>query len=163
MKCISLAITMEYTISGIVLLLDSNRKLICLHFVHVCQIVMWIWQKYSVNANWWIQSHNNQSEQQEDGTKRRLNMPITNFISVFLLDKKIMCKMQHSNNKYNKWTIIYIYSFDLRALSGVKNDVDIDNTIFLTQQATSLICNGSATHILMEWNRSSCVSCSWLY
>ena len=76
------------------------------------------------------------------------------------VQQNFMCKMQHSNNKYNKWTIIYRYSFDLRALSGVKNDVDIDNTIFLTQQATSLICNGSATHILMEWNRSSCVSCS---
>ena len=91
MKCILLAITMENTMSGTVLLLDSNRKLICLHFVHICQIVMWIWQKYSVNSNQWIQSHNNQSEQQEDGTRRRLNMPITNFISVLLLCNKILC------------------------------------------------------------------------
>ena len=91
MKCILLAITMENTMSGIVLLLDSNRKLICLHFVHICQIVMWIWQKYSVNSNQWIQSHNNQSEQQEDGTRRRPNTPITNFISVFLLYNKILC------------------------------------------------------------------------
>ena len=91
MKCILLAITMENTMSGTVLLLDSNRKLICLHFVHICQIVMWIWQKYSVNSNQWIQSHNNQSEQQKNRTRRRLNMSITNFISVLLLYNKILC------------------------------------------------------------------------
>ena len=74
---------MESTTSGIVLLLDSIRKLICLHFIHICQIVMWIWQKYSVNANKWIQSHNNQSEQQEVGTRRRLKHANNQFYKCF--------------------------------------------------------------------------------
>ena len=134
MKCILLAITMENKMSGTVLLLDSNRKLICLHFIHICQIVMWIWKKFSVNSNQWIQSHNNQSEQQEDGTRRRPNTPITKFYKCFsAIQQNFMCKMQHSTNKYNKWAIIYRYSFDLNALSGVKNDAIIDNTIFLTK------------------------------
>ncbi len=73
MKCILLETTIENTMSGIVLFLDSNRKLICLHFVNICQVVMWIWQKYFVNENQWIWTHNNQSEQQKDGKRRMLN------------------------------------------------------------------------------------------
>ena len=60
-------------------------------------------------------------------------MPINNFLSVFAIQHKRMCKMQYSINKYNKSTIIYRYSLNLRALSGVDNDVIIENTIFLTK------------------------------